>query len=96
MTEQSIKKRVSRARAAAADNLRRAGYGIITTDGGPFSIIAVRYSEARFIRVVVDRASLGDMKACGSVKVPAGCVREIWEADSIEHGIQNFEIKSIL
>jgi hypothetical protein len=95
MSDQAIKKRLSRARSAAAENLRRAGYGIISTDGGPFSLIAVRYSEARFIRVVIDRPNVADLKACGAMKVPAGCIREIWEADSVERGIQNFEIKTV-
>jgi hypothetical protein len=95
MTEQAIKKRISRARAAAADNLRRAGYGIITTDGGPFSLIAVRYSEARFIRVVSHRAGVGDMKACRSYQVPSNCVREVWEAEMTEGLPTVFDIKRV-
>jgi hypothetical protein len=96
MSDQAIKKRLSRARSAAAENLRRAGYGILSTDGGPFSLIAVRYSEARFIRVVIDRPNVADLKACGAVKVPAGCVREIWQASAEDGLITEFEIRNVL
>ncbi len=95
MTDEAIKKRLARARSAAADNLRRSGYGIIETRGGSFDIIAVRYSEARFVRIVLDQPTCADMKAAGSYDVPTNCVREIWEADSSDGSRPEFAIRKV-
>jgi len=89
----AIKQRLYRARSRAAENLRRAGYGIIETKGEPFDIIAVRYCDARFVRVTVGPISTGEMKRCRAVKVPENCVREVW---SRKDETDNFEIKFVL
>lgn len=92
MSDATIKQKLRRARTGAADALRRSGYGIIEVDEkGPFSIIAVRYSEARFVRVIVGQVSIEDMKACRSITVPAGCVREVWTREG-----RAFDIKAVL
>jgi len=92
MSEHAIKKRMARARRLAADDLRRAGYGIIETQGEPFSIIAVRISEARFVRVVVDEARTIDVHVCRQYSVPMNCVREVWVLGPRQ---RVFEIKSV-
>jgi hypothetical protein len=88
----AIKKRMTRARRLAADDLRRAGYGIIETQGEPFSIIAVRPSEARFVRVMIGNIATSDLNACRKYSVPANCVREIW---ALESRGRTFQTKSI-
>jgi hypothetical protein len=91
MSEHAIKKRMARARKLAAEDLRRAGYGIIETRGGPFAIIAVRLSEARFVRVVVDDVQVCDIHACKQYPVPSNCIREVWALGPRE---RHFQIKS--
>lgn len=92
MSEHAIKKRMARARRLAVDDLRRAGYGIIETHGGPFAIIAVRLSEARFVRVVTDEVKATDLHACKQYPVPSNCVREVWALGPRE---RVFQIKSV-
>lgn len=79
MNDPSIKKRITRARRLAINSLIQAGYGVIETNGEPFTVIGVRPAEARFIRVVLDK-SFGpeDQAACKKVTVPGNCSREIW------------------
>jgi hypothetical protein len=92
MSDYAIKKRMSRARRLAVADLRRAGYGIIETQGEPFAIIAVRLSEARFVRVVVDDVQARDIHVCKQYPVPSNCVREVWALGPRERA---FQIKSV-
>jgi hypothetical protein len=78
MSDDPIKQRYRRAKHCAAESLKNSGYGIIEPGGNPFDIIAVRYSEARFIRIVFGRISANDIKACRALIVPPNCYREVW------------------
>jgi hypothetical protein len=91
MSNDSVKKRLFRAREQAAESLRRVGYGIIKTPGGAFDIIAIRGSDARFIRVVWGRADRSDVNLCAKYTTPASCHRELWQTT----GGHEFDIVSV-
>jgi hypothetical protein len=83
MSDETIKQRQRRARVRALKNLQSAGYGIIN----PPDIVAIRDSEARFIRVIIGRPKAEDIKRCR-----ADHIREIWSVDDTG----KFEFKHIL
>jgi hypothetical protein len=93
--ESSAKRQVYRARRAAAKNLRGAGYGVYTFADGPSSIIAVRYSGTRFIRIVTVDPTIEDIKALRGVDPTPGCILEVWRAFPRERGDFHFEIKKV-
>ncbi len=90
--EAAYKRHLLQARRVAAKKLRGTGYGVFTFDDGPFSIIAVRPAEARFVRVIVGKIGPGDVSICQNIPVPPGCVREVWARLG---NTENFEMKHI-
>ena len=92
MSYEAMKQRQRRAKVRAAKSLRLAGYGIIETMGEPFDIIAVKDTEARFIRIVIGRPNVEDIKRCRAIQVPANCIRETCSVDDAG----KFEFKHIL
>lgn len=78
----TLKMRVHRARKRAEENLRNVGYGVFHTDGGLFDLIAVRESDARFIRVLPEETGREQIikatNICLGFPVPPNCQRELW------------------
>lgn len=78
MTDSAIKKRQGRAKQKAIQHFRDLGYKIVTSDNSAFCFIATRRTEARFIRVVVDRITEHDIKLAQEYELPTACAREIF------------------
>lgn len=77
MSDASIKTRIRRSKKSAAEHFVKAGYMIIETAGEPFTFIAVREKELRFIRVVLDRIQDSDIQALRPFRLPDCCTREV-------------------
>jgi len=93
MPEETIKRRLFRAKRRAEKVLKDAQYNIIPSDNSTFCILAVREREVRMIRVVIDEVTDHDMKIIEGWKHPRACSKEIW---CKQHGQRDFEIKEIL
>jgi len=91
MSDEAIKKRQARAKAAAIDILKKAGYSIIQSDNSNFCVISTRCSEIRMIRVVVDKINEADIAAIESVRIPStACIKEIWCRKGARFEIREF------
>jgi len=75
----SIKKRLTRARAQAAEHLRGMGYDVIVLPRGDFDLIGIRPSDARFVRTCLGGKTPVDVAIVKRHSVPYNCSREIWE-----------------
>lgn len=92
MSEASSKRKLLQDRKVAAKKLRGTGYGVFSFDDGPFSIIAVRLMEARFVRIVLGKIGPEDVSVCSGVSVPTNCAREVWRRIG---NSQEFDIKQV-
>jgi len=93
MSEETVKRRLLRAKRRATDKLIKVGYKIIQSDNNFFCIIATREREIRMIRVVIDKITEQDIEIIKDWQHPGTCSKEIWCKNL---GSQNFEIKEIL
>jgi len=92
MSEEAIKKRLTRAKQKAIEHFEAIGYRIVKSDNATFCFIAGRRREARFIRVVVDKITPADLETVRDFEVPDGCTREIFCQKDERFEIQ--EVKS--
>jgi len=101
MSEEAIKKRYIRTIKAAKKQLNpppEKRYRIITLDGDPFHIEAIRqrknmeYAETLKIRVVLDEIKKEDEELLRRFKLPPNFTKEIW---CKKMGEQEFEIREI-
>lgn len=95
MPDESVKRRMRRAKGQAVKRLVGMGYDVVPSDNSRVCVVAFRQSEIRMVRIVLDRMTPQDQKILASVKGPANCTREIW----IRKGSANasdFQIHAIL
>ena len=92
MTEETIKRRLFRAKKRAEKVLKDAQYNIIPSDNSAFCILAVREREIRMIRVVIDEITNHDTKIIKNWRHPGVCSKEIW---CKQRGERDFEIREI-
>ena len=78
MGEETIKRRMRRAKERASEILENTGYKIIPSDNSVFCILGVRQKEIRMIRVVVDKITDQDIKEISAFCPPGICTKEIW------------------
>jgi hypothetical protein len=77
MTDSAIKKRQARAKIKAIEHYSKT-YRIIVSDDRPFTFIATRLTDIRFVRVVVDCITPDDIKSVQGYESPTACAREIF------------------
>jgi hypothetical protein len=91
MTDEAIKKRQSRAKEAATEILRKAGYCIIPSDNSNFCVIGTRQTEVRMIKVVIDEITENDIRTIREVRLPGmPCIKEIWCRKGDDFEIREF------
>lgn len=74
MTNQAVKRRLTRAKDRAMRDLAARGYGVVYIDRSPFHLLAFKNCRTKAIRVELDRAG-------SAPKVPAWIHEaEIWTA----------------
>jgi hypothetical protein len=78
MPDESIKRRLVRAKKKAINDLERIGYKIVPSDNSTFCILGVRKFEIRMIRVVVDEITSRDIALVEEFAPPGVCTKEIW------------------
>jgi len=78
MPDDPRKKQRYRAKQKAIVYYRGMTYKIIMSDDGPFAFIAIRLTDIRFVRVVVDRITPDDIKSVQGYESPTACAREIF------------------
>ncbi|MBE3109344.1 MAG: hypothetical protein IMZ46_02350 [Acidobacteria bacterium] len=78
MSDPAIKKRLARAKTSAQGHYFNLKYTIIKTDDPVFCFIAMRRSEIRFVRVVIDRITDHDVKLVQGYEPPVVCTQEIF------------------
>ncbi len=93
MTEETIKRRLFRAKRRAKQVLETANYNIIPSDNSTFCILAVRKREVRMIRIVIDDITPHDRAMIQRWEHPGICSKEIW---CKKMGDKNFEIEEII
>lgn len=92
MSEEALMKRINRAKKAAIESLVKIGYKYIPSDNSNFCFLAVRKTEIRMIRVVIDEITDSDIKAVQDFEPPGTCTKEIW---CRREGMKDFEIREV-
>lgn len=92
MPDESIKKRMSRAKRRACDDLRSLGYKIVLSDNNPVCLVAYCGSDVRLVKICLDKASSADQE--NLCRYPSSIVvsREIWIRKA---GEQRFDIQKL-
>lgn len=91
MSEEAIKKRQARAKSAAIEILRKAGYETFPSDNNKLCVICSRFAEIRLIRIAIDKISPEDLRIIKEIKSPSyNCVKEIWCRKGEEFEISAF------
>jgi hypothetical protein len=93
MAEESIKKRLRKAKTKAAAVLEDSKFKIIPSDNSIFCILAVRKKEIRLIRVVVDEISNTDVDLVRNFDHPEICTKEIW---CRKYKCRKFEVREVM
>jgi len=92
MADETIKRRLRRAKEKAVNDLEKTGYKIVPSDNSAFCILGVRRLELRMIRVVIDEITRKDIELVEGFHPPGTCSKEIW--CKVE-GQRNFIIKEV-
>jgi len=92
MTEETIKRRLFRAKRRAIESLRNVQYDVIPADNSNFCLVASRNQEIRLIRITIDKITDSDISLIKNWQHPGNCTKEIWCKKS---GKSHFEIKAI-
>ena len=78
MGEETVKRRIRRAKERASGVLIKTGYKIVPSDNSEFCILAIRKKEIRMIRVVIDKITDHDINLIKTFEPPGICTKEIW------------------
>lgn len=78
MPDETVKRRMRRAKCQAVKRLAGMGYDVVPSDNSRVCVVAFRQSEVRMVRIVLDEITPQDRKLLASVKGPANCSREVW------------------
>jgi len=92
MTEETIKRRLFRAKRRAIECLKSVQYDVIPADNSSFCVVATRNQEVRLIRIAVDEITEDDIDLIKNWQHPGNCTKEIW---CKKMGVACFEIKTI-
>ncbi len=93
MNDIAIKKRLSRAKEKARNDLAKNGYKIILSDNNIFCFLAVRKKEIRMVKVVVGDITEEELRIVRKFESPMICTKEIWYRSLHQ---KDFEISEII